>query len=306
MESLDVKPFLKWAGGKGQLLEQFENYYPEKLRKGKCKRYVEPFVGGGAVFFELIKKYCFEEVILNDINEDLILSYKVIRDNVNELIENLKNLENSFLELDTEHRAIMYYNIRNIFNIDKKTLNYKEYNNTWIKHAAHLIFLNRTCFNGLYRLNKKGEFNVPIGKYVNPGICNTNNLLNVNKALKNVKLICGDFENLTDFIDEDTFVYIDPPYRPINNTSSFNSYQTEDFNDESQKRLADWFRILDCKNASLMLSNSNPKNSNPDDNFFDILYQGYYINEVYASRQINSKSIGRGSISELLIRNYYN
>lgn len=305
MRNNDAKPFLKWAGGKGQLLSQFESLYPGKLLENRFKRYVEPFIGGGAVFFELVKRFEFEEIILNDINEVLILAYQVVRDSVSQLIDRLRMLESSFLQLDTEQRKKLYYDIRAKFNEEKKTIDYISPSDAWILHAAHFIFLNKTCFNGLYRLNRKGEFNVPVGRYAKPAICNEENLVNASRALKNVKLYCGDFESLTDFIDEDTFVYIDPPYRPLNITSSFNSYQKEYFNDESQKRLSRWFGTLARdKKASIMLSNSNPKNSNPDDDFFERIYDGFTINEVYVSRQINSKAEDRGAISELLIRNY--
>ncbi len=301
----EAKPVYKWAGGKGQLLTQFEELYPEKLLKNEVKTYVEPFVGGGAVFFELVKRFDFDKIILNDINEVLILTYIVIRDKLDSLIPILSDLENSYLALNQEDRKTKYYEIRTEFNKEKKRINYSKTDSASVLHVAHSIFLNRTCFNGLYRLNKKGEFNVPVGKYANPTICNEQNLRNVSEVLKGVKLFCGDFEDVTEYIDKDTFVYIDPPYRPLNVTSSFNSYQKDDFNDESQERLAKWFRKLDKeKNALIMLSNSNPKNTNPDDDFFERLYSGYNITEVSASRPINSKSSSRGQISELLIRNY--
>lgn len=302
----DAKPVYKWAGGKGQLLHQFEALYPKKLLNNEIKAYVEPFVGGGAVFFELVKRFNFDRIVLNDINEVLILTYMVIRDNVDSLIRALSDLEKKYLALKADDRKKRYYEIRDKFNEEKKKIDYSQIDSASVLHVAHSIFLNRTCFNGLYRLNKKGEFNVPVGQYTNPTICNEQNLRNVSHALKGVKLLCGDFEEVTDFIDKDTFVYIDPPYRPLNVTSSFNSYQIDDFDDESQERLANWFRKLDKeKNALIMLSNSNPKNTNPDDDFFERLYSGYNITEVSASRQINSKSSLRGQISELLIRNYY-
>jgi DNA adenine methylase len=300
---MEVKPFLKWAGGKGQLLQQFETLYPHDL--SKIKVYVEPFIGGGAVFFDFIKKYHFEKIYLNDINEVLILTYKVIRDYPDELITILNQLETEYLALSPEEREIEFYQIRTEYNIEKHEIDYNDYSARWIHHAAHNLFLNKTCFNGLYRLNRKGEFNVPFGKYGNPTICNEENLRDVSDALKNVTLLCGDFEDLTQYIDENTFVYMDPPYRPLNTTSSFTSYHKDDFNDESQIRLSKWFAKLDKeKRALLMLSNSNPKNTNPEDDFFEKLYADYNIITVSASRHINSKASGRGAITELLIRNY--
>ncbi|MFW6016011.1 MAG: DNA adenine methylase, partial [bacterium] len=178
-----------------------------------------------------------------------------------------------------------------------------------IQHAAHFIFLNRTCFNGLYRQNKKGEFNVPIGRYKMPTICDEDTLKDANSALKNATLTCCDFEEMENYIDIDTFVYIDPPYRPLPGTPSFTKYSRADFNEKSQERLANWYRKVNDKfniedGPFLMLSNSNPKNTKSEDDFFESLYQGFVIDEVYAKRSINSKASKRGEITELLIRNY--
>jgi len=300
-----AKPVYKWAGGKGQLLPQFESLYPEQLLRNEIKTYVEPFVGGGAVFFELASRFDFERIVLNDVNEVLMLTYTVIRDDVESLISILSELEKEYLSLDAENRVKRYYEIRGLFNREKKNLNYGQFDSASVLHVAHSIFLNKTCFNGLYRLNKKGEFNVPVGRYANPTICNAQNLYDVSSALQGVELLCGDFEKMTEYIDSDTFVYIDPPYRPLNVTSSFTSYQKDDFDDDDQVRLANWFRKIDKeKRAFLMLSNSNPKNTNPDDDFFERIYEGYNVTEVSATRQINSKSSLRGAISELVIRNY--
>lgn len=304
MTKVNAKPFLKWAGGKSQLLEQFWSLYPDMLLENKVQRYVEPFVGAGAVLFELVGKFDFREIIINDINKDLILTYEVVKNHVDSLIEILSGMETDYLHKDAEARQKVYYEVRSNFNQEKKSINYKEFESKWINHAANFIFLNKTCFNGLYRLNRKGEFNVPVGKYVNPTICQRENLLNVSQALQNVKLLSTDFANLTEYIDNTTFVYIDPPYRPLNITSAFTNYSKDDFNDDDQRRLAEWFRVLTEKGALVMLSNSNPKNTNPDDDFFDKLYEGFDIKEVSAVRAINSKANKRGAISELVIRNY--
>ncbi len=300
---INAKPFLKWAGGKNQLLEQFSDLYPKRLKEHKIKKYVEPFVGGGAVFFELSYLYDFEIVVLNDINDELILTYKVIKTNVEDLIDYLDEIRSKYLELENlEDKSKFYYKVRDEFNQEKKIIDYEMQSSNWVRHAANLIFLNKTCFNGLYRLNRKGEFNVPFNKSKSPSIYDEDNLRQVSKALKNATLLKGDFEIVTDYVDENTFVYIDPPYRPLNATSNFTDYSKEPFNDDSQIRLANWFRKLSKKGAAVMLSNSDPKNVDENDNFFDNLYSEFNITRVQAARAINSKATGRGKITELVVR----
>lgn len=303
MKVAQARPFLKWAGGKSQLLDQLELNYPQKLMEGKISRYVEPFVGGGAVFFELIKKYEFSEVFLNDINEDLMLCYKVIRDNSDDLIEQLHKLEKKYLSKDLEQKEVMFYEIRDLFNKEKVGFDYYNNSKKCVDLCAKLIFLNKTCFNGLYRLNRKGGYNVPFGKHKNPTICDKENLNNIRKVLQDVVLLAYDFEKLSEYINENTFVYMDPPYRPLNKTSSFNSFQKFPFNDEYQKRLAKWYSQMHNKGALLILSNSDPTNTNSEDLFFEELYKDFTIIKVRASRVINSKGTGRGLIRELLITN---
>lgn len=304
MKQVSVKPFLKWAGGKGQLLSQLAAYYPQPLINNRIKRYVEPFVGGGAVFFELVSRFHFEEVVLNDYNPELILTYATIRDNPNDLISELTEMENHYLSQSDEEREKQFYSVREQYNEEKQIINYDTASSQWIPHAAKLIFLNKTCFNGLYRLNSNGMFNVPFGSYKKPTICDEKNIRNVSAALESVTLVHGDFENLTDCIDDHTFVYMDPPYRPLSNSSSFNSYSKSPFNDDSQIRLAKWFKFLHQeKKALLMLSNSDPKNIDKNDNFFDDLFGEFTINRVNATRAINSKGTGRGSITEILVTN---
>lgn len=305
----NAKPFVKWAGGKRQLIDQLTNLYPIELEKGEIKKYIEPFVGGGAVFFELISKYEFDEIILNDINKELILSYKIIQNNVDLLICNLRKLEDKFYSIETQKsKSEMFYEIREQYNIEKELSLYSINTENAAEHAAHFIFLNRTCFNGIYRENKNGFFNVPFGKYIKPKILDVENLKSVSKVLENVKLYSVDFENLKEFMDEKTFVYFDPPYRPLTKTSSFESYNKGGFGDGGQERLANFYKELHDTYAGvkLMLSNSNPKNIDLEDDFFESLYNhdGIKINEVMASRRINSKASGRGEISELLIVNY--
>lgn len=299
----EAKPFLKWAGGKRQLLGQFEEHYPKILKDDNIKTYIEPFVGGGAVFFELIKNYNFENIILNDINKELINAYKVVKNDVEKVIKRLKEMEAEYLPLEMDERKEIYYTRRDNFNDEKKSLDFSKLNEEHIEHAAKFIFINRTCFNGLYRQNKSGEFNVPIGRYKNPTICNEENLIAVNEALQNVTLTSTDFENTEEYIEDQTFVYIDPPYRPLPGTKSFTKYSRADFNEKSQKRLAAWVKEINDK-AYLMLSNSNPKNTDPEDNFFENIYSKFNISEVFANRSINSNANKRGEITELVIKNY--
>ncbi len=294
-----IRPFVKWAGGKGSLIPQLNNFYPYELKNGTIERYIEPFVGGGAVLIDILQKYDIQEVYAFDINIDLINSYNIIKNNVEELITDLKQMETEYLKLGQEERKNYFYNIRNEYN------NYElEENEQNIQRAAQFIYLNRTCFNGLYRVNKNGKFNVPIGSYKNPTICDEDNLRQLSQLIQNVEFQYGDYSRSMEYVTENTFVYFDPPYRPLNVTSGFTSYTKEDFNDDNQRELATFYRELNEQNAKLMLSNSNPKNINEDDHFFDNIYQGFNINQIQASRMINANSNGRGKISEILVTNY--
>ncbi len=293
-----VKPFVKWAGGKNSLIPQITKYYPFELKNGFIERYIEPFVGGGAVLIDILQKYEIKEAYAFDINIDLINCYNVIKNNVEELINELDKKEKNFIALNDEERQNYFYDIRAEYN------SYKLNDKLDAKRASEFIFLNRTCFNGLYRVNKNGKFNVPCGKYKNPTICDSNNLRNLSELIKNVIFEYGDYRKSEKYVNNNTFVYFDPPYRPLSATSGFTSYTKEDFNDDNQKELAQYYNKLSLKNAKLMLSNSNPKNVNENDNFFEDIYKGFYINEVSAKRMINSNAKGRGEISELLITNY--
>jgi DNA adenine methylase len=301
----NAKPFLKWAGGKTQLLDELYNRLPSSLiQNGEIERYVEPFVGGGAFFFFLKRNFKIKESLLIDINKELIIGFKVIQSNMNELIDELNSLEGKYLKLSEEQRKDFYYSIRDEYNRQKDNFDYVNYNLNWVRRAAYLIFLNKTCFNGLYRLNKKGEFNVPFGKYKNPTICDSENIIEVHKALEHTEIICADFEESKNYIRKNTLVYLDPPYRPLNTTSNFTSYNEDGFDDDDQRRLADFFKEMNKRGAYLILSNSDPKNENENDNFFDELYSGFNIERVKAKRYINSDGNKRGDINELIIRNY--
>jgi len=291
LEKKTAKPFLKWAGGKGQLISEIEKRLPPELETGQIDKYVEPFVGGGAVFFFIAQRYeHIKHFYLFDINEDLVNCYKAIKHDVESVIRKLKRLKKDFLKTEKVQRKEFYYIIRSKFNNDRD--------------PAKLIFLNKTCYNGLYRVNKKGEFNVPFGDYRNPNICDSDNLRNVSEVLQKAEVICGDFTESDKFIDERTFVYFDPPYRPISSTASFTSYSKEDFNENEQIRLANFCRDINDKGAKFLLSNSDPKNENKNDTFFERHYRGFTIDRVKATRVINCKGAHRGEINELLITNY--
>lgn len=292
-----VKPFLKWAGGKGQLIREIEKYYPFG---STITKYAEPFVGGGAVLFDILNKHKVNEIYISDTNAELINAYKIVRDRIDELIELLQTYQAEYIPLATEERKEYYMRKRESFNVLKVNGNEK----TNIEKAALMIFLNKTCFNGLYRVNKKGLFNVPMGSYKNPMICDEDNLRRVSCKLQNVTIVCGDYRESRDFIDENTFAYFDPPYRPITDTASFTAYTENLFNDEEQIELARFVDEMHKKGAKIVVSNSDPKNSNTEDDFFDNIYKAHKIKRVEATRMINCNSEARGRIRELLISNY--
>ena len=293
---VELKPFVKWVGGKGQLIEEIEKMLPSDGEKVLTK-YAEPMVGGGALLFNVLSRYQFDELYISDINPELINAYIAIKQNVEALIKRLNEMQMTFLPLDENGRKYYYYNVRDKFNTVK--LN----DSTSTEKAAYFIFLNKTCFNGLFRVNRKGLFNVPMGSYKNPTICDAENLRNIHGALQNVTIVCGDYSLSKSFIDGETFVYLDPPYRPISETSAFTSYNSDAFDDNEQIRLAKFIDEINAAGAKIVLSNSDPKNVNEEDNFFDNLYKNYKINRVEASRAINSKGDKRGKINELLICN---
>ena len=295
-KSVTLKPFVKWVGGKSQLVEQIEKMLSTDGEKVLTK-YAEPMVGGGALFFSILSKYDFEELYISDINAELINAYQAVKNDVNNLIAKLNEMQMLFLPMDENGRKYFYYTVRERFNSTTLT------EETATEKAAEFIFLNKTCFNGLYRVNRKGQFNVPMGAYKNPTICDDENLCNIHEALQNVTIVCGDYSLSKSFIDKDTFVYLDPPYRPISETSGFTSYNSDVFDDNEQIRLSKFIDEINLVGAKIVLSNSDPKNVNEDDNFFDDLYKNYKINRVAASRAINSKGDKRGKINELLIYN---
>jgi len=299
-----ARPFLKWAGGKSQLLDAIRARLPEGIGRDKITRYAEPFAGSGAVFFDLSHRYSFTDCLLMDANADLTLAYRTLQSCPETLINTLAGMANEYRALSTEDRRAFYYAVRAAFNEPWLEPGREDAGLDAAVRTARLIFLNRTCFNGLYRVNSRGKFNVPFGRYDNPAICDVANLRLVSRALQDVEIRTGDFESCADFIDAHTFVYFDPPYRPLSKTAHFTSYAVQTFGDASQLRLARFFRELDRRGAKLMLSNSDPKNENPQDDFFERAYDGFRIERVKAARAINSNARLRGPINELIITNY--
>ena len=303
--NLGAKPFLKWAGGKSQLLNTIEDKFPTEIKKSrKINKYFEVFVGGGALFFHLMNNYEVKESYLFDINKELILTYDVIKKSPKELIELLSNLQEEYVPLEQDNRKEYYLNIRSLFNENLKDFDYDNYSEEHIVRASQVIFTNKTCFNGLFRLNRHGEFNVPHGRYKNPLICDKKNILAVSKTLKNTHLINGNYYDSEDLIDDESLVYLDPPYRPLSSKSNFTTYAGFEFTDEHQIELADFYKRISDKGAKAILSNSDPKNEDENDNFFDDLYGEFTIDRVLAKRSINSNGKKRGQINEILVRNY--
>ncbi len=297
------KPFLKWAGGKRRLLPKFEELYPHELKNHKIKNYFEPFLGSGAVFFHIAQNYRIDNAYLYDINEELILAYQVVQRDVHKLITELDKYEKSYLKLNRGERSTYYYGLRWKFNRQRHYIDFSTYSDRWIKRAAQIIFLNKTCYNGLYRVNSYGDFNTAAGDYNNPRICDPANLIKVSAYLKMAEIRKSSFDNMEDHVKHNSFVYFDPPYRPISK-SSFTAYSAARFDDNEQIKLSNVFSRLHDKGIRLMLSNSDPKNVDPNDDFFDDLYSGFNIHRVPVPRFINSRADRRGCISEIIITNY--
>lgn len=295
--SNSTKPFVKWVGGKTQLISSIENALPQNFADINDLTYIEPFVGGGSVMFWMLSKYKnIRRAIINDINKDLTLAYQTVRDDVHELIRSLSEIQNIYLDIrEEEKRREFYLKQRDLFN---------QKNMTDIENTTLFIFLNRTCFNGLYRVNSKGKFNVPFGKYAKPTICDEKTLLADSELLQRVEILTGDFTQTINYTSNNTFFYFDPPYKPLSNTSSFTSYAKDDFNDADQIRLKKFCDTLNNHGYGWLLSNSDVKSNNPDNDFFDSLYSDYQINRVWASRNINANPDKRGKLTELLITNH--
>ena len=291
-----LKPFLKWAGGKTQLVDAIGSKFP--FQKDNSFVYIEPFVGSGAVLFWVLNNFQnLKKAVINDVNIDLINTYRVISDSVEELIPILKEWEEEYHALsgDEKEKKVYYYSKRTLFNTRSLDA---------VVQSALFIFLNKTCFNGLYRVNRKNMFNVPIGSYRKPLVCDERNLRAVSHLLKNVIILNGDFEDTIGYAEKQTCFYLDPPYKPLNQTSSFNSYAKDGFNDTDQIRLKKFCERLDLLGYKWILSNSDVREENSKEGFFDRLYVDYEINRVLAKRSINSNASKRGQLSELLITNH--
>jgi DNA adenine methylase len=292
-----AKPFLKWAGGKTQLLPEIERSLPKEITSKKFT-YVEPFVGGGAVLFWIMENFPnVENAIINDINADLTNTYKIIASQPQVLIEVLEKFEKKFhlFENDLIKRKAYYMEQRALFNTRS---------NDKVTQAALVIFLNKTCFNGLFRVNKSNGFNVPMGDSTKQKICDNENIMAVSKVLQRVEILTGDYRDTLKYAEQPALFYFDPPYKPLSNTSSFNTYTKDDFGDTEQIELRDFCNTLDSLNHYWMLSNSDVKGKDITDTFFDDIYKDFNINRVYARRSINADGAKRGKLTELLITNY--
>lgn len=294
-----AKPFIKWVGGKGQLIEQLEALLPADFVERENVTYIEPFVGGGAMLFYMLQTYPnIKSAVINDINPDLTLCYQIVRDNPTELIKSLNTIQSDYYALRTEEERKMFF-LQQRERFNSKSLN--EIDNTTL-----FFFLNKTCFNGLYRVNKAGNFNVPFGKYTTPTICDSATIYADSKLLQKVDIMTGDFEQTFAKIEGNTFFYFDPPYRPLSNTSSFNDYTKEDFNDNAQIRLKLFCDRLDENGVNFMLSNSDCLGKDGTDRFFDDLFIDYTIERVWASRNVNAIASKRGKLTEIVVNNYHN
>jgi len=292
---IKAKPFIKWVGGKTQLIESIEKALPKNFSDIKNVTYIEPFVGGGAILFWILQQYPnITTAVINDINPDLTTAYKTIKETPFELCDFLQIIQDEYLPLDENKRKEYYLNKRERFNT--KLLDP-------VENTALFIFLNRTCFNGLYRVNSKGLFNVPFGRYANPKICDKQTIFADSEILQKVEILTGDFEDTLKYATNNSLFYFDPPYKPLSATSSFNSYTKEDFNDLEQIRLRDFCEKIDLLGYNFILSNSDVKGKNPNDNFFDDLYKQFSIKRVFATRMVNANSAKRGKLTELLITN---
>lgn len=292
-----AKPFIKWVGGKGQLIEQLDAQLPADFGDWKDVTYIEPFVGGGAMLFYMLQQYPnIRHAVINDINPDLTTCYRTVRDMPEKLITALAEIQKAYNALETEEgRKDFFLAVRDRYN---------EKNLDPLENTTKFFFLNRTCFNGLYRVNKKGLFNVPFGKYTNPQICDPSTIRKDSELLQRVEILTGDFEVTFDYAQGNTLFYFDPPYRPLSDTSSFNDYAKEAFNDDAQIRLKEFCDRINESGFHFMLSNSDCKGKNEDDNFFDVLYEAYNIKRVWALRSINSNPSKRGKLTEILVHNY--
>ncbi|GHT47620.1 restriction endonuclease subunit M [Bacteroidia bacterium] len=292
------KPFLKWAGGKDRLFHQLQQCLPTEL--DQVQNYYEPFLGSGAVFFNLVQDFSFRNITLSDINEELILVYKVIQNNVGELMQIIDQYKNRYSKLSNIDKEKFYYEMRNSYNIQRFNINHRKYSDIWIPRAAQMIFLNKTCYNGLYRQNMRGEFNVPFGKNYNPVIYNQTNMELIAKLLNDVEIKTTDFESILNAVKDNSFIYLDPPYRPITKTANFTDYYKLGFTEKDNERLMESLNILNKRKIKFMLNNSFPLN----DNYLAEYYTDYKVSVITANRMMSSISDRRCKVSEVVVTNY--
>lgn len=294
---IKAKPFIKWVGGKSQLISQLEELLPADFDSKDDVTYIEPFVGGGAMMFYMLQAHQnITHAVINDINPDLTTCYQTVRDQPDALIRSLAAIQEEFYAIQGEEAQKEYFlQMRERFNAKPEEP---------IENTTLFFFLNRTCFNGLYRVNKSGKFNVPFGRYKRPLICDADTIMADRQLLQRVTILTGDFEQTFEHVGANTFFYFDPPYRPLSDTSSFNDYSKESFNDSAQIRLKHFCDRLQDAKIPFMLSNSDCSGENGNDRFFDELYKDYDINRVWAARSINSNGAKRGKLTEILVRNY--
>jgi len=296
VQQMPVKPFLKWAGGKRQLLPWFLGMYPPALKEGRIAHYYEPFLGSGAVFFDIVQRYQVANACLTDINADLVLTYRVIQSQASKLIEALWTHQKKYLALSQQRRSGYFYEQRQLFN---QQTGLSATGSKGVARAAQLIFLNRTCYNGLFRVNASGAFNTPAGDYKKPVICDEANLLAVAHLLRNASIKKMGYAQALKNLPASSFVYLDPPYRPVSQTARFTAYDASAFGDAQQARLAEVCRRLHAQGLPFMLSNSDTA-----DGFFDALYKGFTIQRVPARRLINAHATKRGPVNEIVVTNY--
>ena len=294
-----TKPFVKWAGGKGSLVKHLSAHLPDNFRDKRNVTYIEPFVGGGAMLFYMLTHFTnIRRVVINDVNEDLIFCYKLIKNTPQTLIEQLKRIANEYLQLSNmDEKSRYYYKVRDKYN-SKETIDEEK--------AAYFMFLNKTCFNGLYRVNTCGKFNVPFGKYKNPTICDDKLILADHELLKKVDIYAGDYSEIMRFLGKGyNYIYIDPPYRPLSGTAYFKEYSHNVFDDKEQEKLKIFCDLMTARGCKIMQSNSNSMDDDGE-SYFAKLYQGYHITQIEAHRYINAHVGKRNKETELLIMNYNN
>ena len=297
-----AKPFIKWAGGKGMLIEQIERKLPADFDEWKEVTYIEPFIGGGSMFFHMLQNHPnITHTVINDINVNLIDCYKAVKEIPKQLIKQLKEFEQEYLSLELKEQKQLFLSWRELYNNIRIS-------DDIITKSALFIALNKTCFNGLYRVNSSGNFNTSFGKNLKPCICDAETIRRDSDLLQNVEITCGDYKKVLENIDNrhKIFFYFDPPYRPLNKTSSFTHYDKEGFDDSEQKRLKGFCDRINEDGYSFMLSNSDGKTNDGTDDFMDKLYSDYHIDRVSIGRCINSDPAKRGKITEILVRNYDN